>query len=201
MYVIEEIVKLEWTMFQKVRNTGGRASCQDDFDTFDIMRKSQFSVWNGELLNSYYKDLKEGEKCGRNLVMEKYAYMMESASKEEYDGIKENLPAVGEQKLKIIEGIIPIQVEWREEFAKKYPHLSGQARLIHTSEDEVNNISFETYLRGELKTYSMETLVRYAAMVVEFAKKEINMVEEIMRQTTEYYGYTTMEEAEQKQMM
>lgn len=201
MYVIEEIVKLEWTMFQKVRNTGGRASCQDDFDTFDIMRKSQFSVWNGELLNSYYKDLKEGGKCGRNLVMEKYAYMMESASKEEYDGIKENLPAVGEQKLKIIEGIIPIQVEWREEFAKKYPHLSGQARLIHTSEDEMNNISFETYLRGELKTYSMETLVRYAAMVVEFAKKEINMVEEIMRQTTEYYGYTTMEEAEQKQMM
>ena len=74
-----------------------------------------------------------------------------------------------------------------EEFAKKYPHLSGQARLIHTSEDRMNNISFETYLRGELKTYSMETLVRYAAMVVEFAKKEINMVEEIMRQTTEYY--------------
>ena len=201
MNVIEEIVKSEWEMFQKVRNTGGRASCQDDFETFDIMRKSQFSVWGEELLNSYCKDLKEGGQQGRNLIMEKYAYMMESTAKDEYEVIKDNLPEVSEEKCRMIEGIVPIQVEWREEFAKKYPHLSGQARLIHTSEDEENNISFETYLRGELKTYSMETLVRYAAMVVDFAKRGINMVEEIMRRTTEYYGYTTMEEAEQKQMM
>lgn len=201
MNIMEEVVQSEWDMFQKVRNTGGRASCQDDFETFDIMRKSQFSVWGEELLNSYRKDLKEGEQQGRNLVMEKYAYMMESTAKEEYEAIKENLPEVSEEKCKIIEGIIPIQVEWREEFAEKYPHLSGQARFIHTSEDAMNNISFETYLRGELKTYSMETLVRYAAMVVEFAKKGTNMVEEIMRRTTEYYGYATMEEAEEKQMM
>ena len=201
MNIMEEIIKEEWEMFQKVRNTGGRAACQDDFETFDIMRKSQFSVWGEELLNSYCKDLKEGVRQGRNLVMEKYAYMMESTAKEEYDAIKENLPGISEEKSRIIEGIIPIQVEWREEFAKKYPYLSGQARLIHTSEDEENNISFETYLRGELKTYSMETLVRYAAMVVEFAKQGTNMVEEIMRKTTEYYGYATMEEAEQKQIM
>lgn len=201
MNVMEEIVKLEWEMFQKVRNTGGRASCQDDFETFDIMRKSQFSVWGEELLNSYYRDLQEGEKQGRNLVMEKYAYMMESTAKEEYGEIKDTLPSVAEEKCRMIEGIIPIQVEWREEFAKKYPHLSGQARVIHTSEDEMNNISFETYLRGELKTYSMETLVRYAAMVVDFAKQGRNMVEEVMCQTTKYYGYATMEEAEQKQMM
>lgn len=198
MNVMEEIVKLEWDMFQKVRNTGGRASCQDDFETFDIMRKSQFSVWNEELLNSYRKDLQEGGRQGRNLVMEKYAYMMESTAKEEYEEIKDNLPEVSEEKGRIIEGIIPIQVEWREEFAKKYPHLSGQARLIHTAEDKMNSISFETYLRGELKTYSMETLVRYASMVVDFAKRGTNMVEEIMRRTTEYYGYATMEEAEQK---
>lgn len=200
MNVIEKIVKSEWDMFQKVRNTGGRASCQDDFETFDIMRKSQFSVWGEELLNSYYKDLQEGNQQGRNLVMEKYAYMMKSTAKEEYEAIKDNLPKVSEEKCRIIEGIIPIQVEWREEFAERYPHLSGQARLIHTAEDEMNNISFETYLRGELKTYSMETLVRYASMVVDFAKRGTNMVEEIMRRTTEYYGYVTMEEAEQKQM-
>lgn len=126
--------------------------------------------------------------------------MMKSTAKEEYEAIKDNLPEVSEEKCRIIEGIIPIQVEWREEFAERYPHLSGQARLIHTAEDEMNNISFETYLRGELKTYSMETLVRYASMVVDFAKRGTNMVEEIMRRTTEYYGYATMEEAEQKQM-
>ncbi|WP_461815830.1 DUF4125 family protein [Faecalimonas sp.] len=201
MNIMEKIVELEWEMFQKVRNTGGRASCQDDFETFDIMRKSQFSVWREDVLNSYWKDLTEGEKQGRNLIMEKYAYMMESSSKEEYETIKDDLPLVSEEKAKIIEGVVSIQVEWREEFASNYPYLSKQARLIHTSEDEENNISFETYLRGELKTYSLETLVRYAAMVVDFAKQGINMVEEIMRQTTKYYGYATIDEAEEKQIM
>lgn len=201
MNIIGKIVKLEWEMFQKVRNTGGRASCQDDFETFDIMRKSQFSVWREDVLNSYWKDLTEGEKQGRNLIMEKYAYMMESSSKEEYETIKDDLPLVSEEKAKIIEGVVSIQVEWREEFSSNYPYLSKQARLIHTSEDEENNISFETYLRGELKTYSLETLVRYATMVVDFAKQGINMVEEIMRQTAKYYGYATIDEAEEKQMI
>ena len=33
---IEEIIKIEWQMFQNVDNLGGRADCQDDFETFLI---------------------------------------------------------------------------------------------------------------------------------------------------------------------
>lgn len=198
--VIEQIVNMEWEMFQNVRNTGGRASCQDDFETFEIMRKSQFLVWDTSLLESYWQDLQEGKLQGRNLVMEKYAYMMESTAPEEYKEIAEGLPEISEEKQAMIEQITAIQVGWREEFAEKYPHLSGQARIIHTSEDTLNDISFETYLRGELKTYSMETLVRYGRNVVAFVREGKNMTEEIMRHTTAFYGYKTLKDAEEKEV-
>ena len=130
--IIEQIVEMEWEMFQNVRNTGGRAACQDDFETFDVMRKSQFLIWDLPLLESYWQDLQEGKAQGRNLVMEKYAYMMESTAPKEYEAIATGLPKISEEKQAMVEQIVAIQVGWREEFAEKYPHLSGQARLIHT---------------------------------------------------------------------
>ncbi len=196
--IIEQIVEMEWEMFQNVRNTGGRAACQDDFETFDVMRKSQFLIWDLPLLESYWQDLQEGKAQGRNLVMEKYAYMMESTAPKEYEAIATGLPKISEEKQAMVEQIVAIQVGWREEFAEKYPHLSGQARIIHTSEDTLYDISFETYLRGELKTYSMQTLVLYGRRIVAFVQEPKNMTEEIMRYTTAFYGYKTLEDAEIK---
>ena len=197
--IIEQIVEMEWEMFQNVRNTGGRAACQDDFETFDVMRKSQFLIWDLPLLESYWQDLQEGKAQGRNLVMEKYAYMMESTAPKEYEAIATGLPKISEEKQAMVEQIVAIQVGWREEFAEKYPHLSGQARIIHTSEDTLYDISFETYLRGELKTYSMQTLVLYGRRIVAFVQEQKNMTEEIMRYTTAFYGYKTLEDAEIKE--
>lgn len=196
--IIEQIVEMEWEMFQNVRNTGGRAACQDDFETFDVMRKSQFLIWDLPLLESYWQDLQEGKAQGRNLVMEKYAYMMESTAPKEYEAIATGLPKISEEKQAMVEQIVAIQVGWREEFAEKYPHLSGQARIIHTSEDTLYDISFETYLRGELKTYSMQTLVLYGRRIVAFVQEQKNMTEEIMHYTTAFYGYKTLEDAEIK---
>ena len=48
--MIEEIIKTEWDMFQHVNNIGGRASCQDDWETFHIMRTSQYENWTDDLL-------------------------------------------------------------------------------------------------------------------------------------------------------
>ena len=42
--LINRIIELEWDMFDKVTNTGGRAACQDDEWTFYVMRFSQFSA-------------------------------------------------------------------------------------------------------------------------------------------------------------
>ena len=42
MSVIEEIIAEEWRQFQQVKNEGGRASCQDDWEEFHRQRESQF---------------------------------------------------------------------------------------------------------------------------------------------------------------
>ena len=84
MDIIEKIVELEWKQFDKVKNEGGRADCQDDFETFRIMRKSQYLTWSKELLESYYEDLINAKKSGWNLIMEKYARMMKSTNPDKY---------------------------------------------------------------------------------------------------------------------
>ena len=105
---------------------------------------------------------------------------------------------VSEEKKALLEQIVAIQVDWREEFAKSYPHLSGQARIIRTEEDTLSQVSFETYLRGELKTYSMETLVLYGRHVVEYVKAGKNLTEEIMKHTVAFYGYDSLADAERR---
>ena len=65
--LIENIIRLEWDMFQKVKNVGGRASCQDDFKTFHIMRRSQYENWTDEMLLSYYTYALSCVENGRKL--------------------------------------------------------------------------------------------------------------------------------------
>ena len=90
--LIGKIVDEEWAQFQLVNNQGGRASCQDDWRQFDIMRRSQFSVWPETLLQSYYSDLLTAGIEGRNLIFSKYAYMMERTDPAGYERIKHVLP-------------------------------------------------------------------------------------------------------------
>lgn len=58
---IDEIVALEWEMFDRVCNCGGRAPCQDDREPFFIMRSIQFGVWSQQARESYLRDLQEAK--------------------------------------------------------------------------------------------------------------------------------------------
>ena len=102
----EAVVRLEWKQFQYVQNEGGRASCQDNPETFSIMRKSQFLAWDLEVLVSYANDLMEAEKKNWNLLTEKYARMMESTAPEEYEKLKKQLPMRSAERLQMQERII-----------------------------------------------------------------------------------------------
>jgi len=198
MYIVDKIVELEWKQFDKVKNEGGRASCQDDYQTFSIMRKSQYLTWPDELLESFYNDLLVAENKGWNLIMEKYARMMESTAPEKYEELKKDLPVLDGERIAIQEEIIKIQVSWMEEFAGKYPKMAGNARSIHTSEDTPFNTSYETYLRGELGTYSENTFILYGRFITGLLKENRNLAYEIMENTAKLYGYESVEEAEER---
>ncbi|MDO4356346.1 MAG: DUF4125 family protein [Clostridia bacterium] len=194
--MIEEIVRLEWEAFDKARNEGGRASCQNDWDTFSIMRQSQYQTWTDELLASYLADLRDATARGWNMIAEKYGRMEEYTAPEAFAKIKDILPPRSDAHRAIVDQIAVIQVQWMEEFAAQYPRMAGNARSIHASEDTEFNTSYETYLKGELGTYSDATLKLYGRFVVELYRKGANLARLTMENTARLYGYADLDAAE-----
>ncbi len=196
--LVEEIARLEFEAFDKVKNEGGRASCQNDWPTFSIMRKSQYLTWDRGMLTQYLYDFRREYYKGHNLIEEKYGRMMESTAPEEYEKIKSHFPELSQEKRAIIEQIVSLQVGWMEEFAKEYPSLADNARSIHTWEDHAFDTSYETYLRGELGTYSDKMLELYGRYVVGYARSGKNLTYDIMENSVKMYGYASIEEADRK---
>jgi len=196
--LVEDIARLEFEAFDKVQNEGGRASCQNDWFTFSIMRKSQYLTWDRAMLLQYLYDFHREYERGHNLITEKYGRMMESTAPEKYESLKANFPRLTEEKKSIIEQICGLQVQWMEEFAAKYPELADNARSIHTSEDDSFNTSYETYLRGELSTYSDKMLELYGRYIVRYAREDRNPACDIMGNSVKMYGYRDLDEAAAK---
>ncbi len=193
--LIAAIIDLEWAMFDDVRNVGGRAWCQNDPRTFRIMRASQAKTWPDELLASYRDDLVAARAAGRNLMTEKYARMMESTHPEEFAQIAGALPPVDPKSREAIEEIVAINVGWEEEVAAKYPRLSARGRPLRTAEDTPCATSFETYGRGELRTYSPETIALLHAHTMHQVREGINGAKLVLQNMVEAYGYKTLAEA------
>lgn len=191
-----KIAKLEFEAFDKVSNEGGRASCQDDWRTFNIMRRSQYLTWDRTMLLQYLYDFEREMSLGHNLITEKYGRMMESTAPERYKEIAGNFPELSGEKKAIIEQIVKIQVDWMESFAAQYPAMGERARNIRTSQDNAFETSYETYLRGELGTYSDKMLELYARFIVTLSAEGRNLAYETMQNTAKLYGYDSIDKAE-----
>ena len=183
--LMSEIIKLEWDMFSHVSNVGGPASCQMRPDTFKIMRKSQAATWSDELLASYLEDLKTATREGRNIMTEKYDRKLAAS-----------LPPVDKETLQKIEEIVAINVGWKAELFDRYPRLSGKGRPLRTSEDSAMETSFETYLRGELKTYSARTITLLHELTLRQQQDGVNGAALNLLNQVQQYGYATLEQAE-----
>ncbi len=197
--LIFDIAKIEWEMFQQVHNTEGRASCQDDPDTFFRMRMSQWMVYSKRLLYSYKEDCEQAMNAGKNLVFEKYAKMMETTYPEEYMAVKEYLPEKTIEEKEIIEKIIAIHIKWDQEVMEMYPNVRGRGRTFRTEEDNViTGSSMESYLRAEAGTYSWKTLQLLYRETKEAYKTGNNLLQQIVANETAFYGYESLEAAESK---
>lgn len=196
---IGSIIRSEWDMFQSVNNIGGRAGCQDDFNTFNIMRSSQFKVWNDFMLKSYAKDLELAMKDGRNLVMEKYAFMMENTDPEYFNNVlAPNLPIFDGETIQMIDEIVWYMLDCEKALEKAYPKLAKAGRPLSAEADTHVYTSIETYARGELKTYSKETLRLYLDEVRNLRARGVNMAVLVREETVKLYGYKSLEDAENR---
>ena len=188
--LLNDIINREWAMFQKVENIGGRAFCQDQYDTFYMNRYSQHSALNEDTLRSYQQDLVDAEAAGRNLIMEKYAYMMEFTEPQYYEAnLKAHLPVLSREKGEIIAQIVSLQLVGYREYAAKYPSL---ARAGRPADDIAGETSIRQYSIGEYRTYSDGTL----ALLLRDVKAMDNPVIRIQQTLVGFYGYPSLDAAE-----
>lgn len=193
--IVKDIIQLEWSMFDRVQNIGGRASCQEDWRTFYIMRYSQHSAYSMEMLESYHRDLLQAEKEGRNLISEKYAYMMEVSDPEYYrTNLKPYIPEISREKQSLIAVILEKMMEDHRRFAEKYPAFSRAGRPAMENAGGV--VSVKIYTMGELKTYSQQTLQFCLRDILQAELEGNNLISTIQATTAGFYGYKNLEEAE-----
>ena len=84
-----------------------------------------------------------------------------------------------------------------EEFSREYPLLAAKARTVHTLEDKSYDTSYETYLRGEISTYSDKMLQLYTKFIVDLSGEGKNLAKMTMENSCRLYGYESLEKAEE----
>jgi hypothetical protein len=186
--VIPSILAMEWAMFTTVSAYGGRAPCQDNYGQFILMRLSQFLSWDKRSLCCYFRDLYEARKTGRNMMTEKYGYMMKSTHSQEYEQIKLHLPAISERKKALISKIVSVELQWMDSIVRAYPNIRLQGRVLKQTQEGADETSFETYRKGELCTYSIDTLQSLWQHVTAAQKEGKNLNEDVLIHMTRLCG-------------
>lgn len=194
--LITDIVDMEWEMFAAVENQGGKASCQSRPDTFEIMRVSQLETWSEEIRQSYLSDLKRAKAQGRNLCSEKYGYMMESTAPSEYRKIKKYLPETDPDVMFMIRKIVAVNLAWEEQVDQAYPRLRANGRPLRKEQDTPYFTSVETYLTGELRTYSKQTIQQLYEYTLRCDEEGENLALKNLENIVHAYGYATLQDAE-----
>ena len=183
--IIERILARELKMFLSVPSVR-KSSCQDYPESFKLHRRAQFLCWSKETLESYLHDLEKAEEKGINLMTHKYARM---------DNL---IPPLSSNPL--IDKIVGYHCAWQRSIMKKYPGIMSGGRPLSSADDSAFLTSFETYLRGELETYSDTTLELLNFDILDKNAKGISMAEELYTFLVKDKGYDSLDEAEQAQL-
>lgn len=197
--IIEQLIRAEWEMLRTVEGIGGKAGCQEEWPTFHIMRYSYLFAWSDQMLRSYMRDIDEAFQGNRNLVTEKYAYMMEYTDPDYYRSrLEPYLPEQDDEMRTMINEIAEYMVGCDRELAQKYPKLSSKGRPIEAAKDSGTDTSAETYVKGELKTYSRFTIKHFLDYIRTCKGEGVNFAFLVKDKMVKMYGYESLEDAERK---
>ena len=180
----KEILDIEWDMFSTVNEGRPKASCQEDEAFYKLMRQSQLMVWEPAVRASYLSDLKGALAEGRNIMIEKYAYMMAFTDPEYFEAISHLLPEVSEEKKQLAGRIAELQTREAKAVSAGSSGIS-QARPVSSSEDAAGSVSSETYSRCELWTYSAGTLRLLLDQIERMESEGRSYVKEVLNNTRE----------------
>ena len=122
---------------------------------------------------------------------------MKYSAPKEYEVIKNYLPEIPQEKKELIKKIVKIYLHWEEEIIEKYPKLTSKGRPLNSKYDTPNYTSIETYLKGELSSYSIKTLKLYYEYIQNCISNNINLAENNLENIVLEKGYKTIEEAEE----
>ena len=182
--IIQDIVDLELEMFLTVP-ADGIYSCQQNPDAFRMHRSVQFTIWSDDTLISYRNDLQAARSKGLNLMTVKYARM------------ENRIPAADPDPL--IEDIVAIQMRWQAEMIRRYPGIMAGGRPLSRTADDERLTSFETYLRGELGTYSNTTLKSLLDDIHQIEQRSENGSALIYTSLVRKMGFADLDAAERQQ--
>lgn len=193
---VQELLNLEWRLFDEASQAGQRPALPEDRERFTITRSSQLLTWTPALRESWRQDLQTAEVEGRNLINEKYIYMLERIQPDQYDILKKSLPEPNLEKLWLVDWICQAEAAWQEALVKKYPRLTQDRTQLRNIPDCQEDVPFETRLRSELMTCSVNTLRLYARQVEHSQKAGENLCETILGNTVRQLGLESLDKAE-----
>lgn len=180
--LIERILEIELGMFLSVPTTH-RYSCQEDPEGFRVHRRAQFAAWSAPTLESYLMDLLRARDTDCNLVALKYALMDDLVPRENFSPC--------------INLIVDLALEGQRRFIADFPCLMRGGRPLSKEEDVPGLTSFETYLRGELETYSERTLELLYGDILALQESGSNLSEATYRNLAGQLGFESLESLEE----
>ncbi len=194
--LVRQIISEEYQMFSNVQNIGGRASCQDDFDTFYIMRSAQHSIFGMRTLESYFNDIREAQMEGRNLIAEKYSWMMEETDPAWFaEKLKPYLPKASERKMLLAERMTQVFMGCYESVKEKYPNMLAFGRSPYDNQD---GASIQLYFSSELKTWSEATLLLACQDIISHLEGHQNPVCMIYEKMMDLYSHMALETVKER---
>jgi hypothetical protein len=191
--LVEAIVDLEWDMMAAIDVIEDPLGCTKNPGTFRIMRSSQHMIWSKDTLESYYCDLLKAKAGRTNMSAERYARMMEVTDPEGYKALEKDLRPVAPEARKLADEIAEIFARWTADLDRKYKNIRAKGRPA--TENGIWT-SVDTYLRGELLTYSSGTLALCLRDARRAADEGRNLAEQILLNMAHCYGVDTLEELE-----